>query len=470
MVPPSFSLPPQQLAEIFPFHLVFNRHKEIVQIGEVLQRSCPGLSVGSQIEEHFRFNRPTVAVEFDAIRKQSHALFLLECVHNGMQLKGQIVYVEESDVIFFLGSLWVTDIADLKPLKIKLKDFAIHDPIGDFLFLLQAQNTVVSDAKKLANQLTQQQSELQEALKVKEELAATAQAQSLKLEQTLVKLREAQIQLIQAEKMSSLGQLVAGVAHEINNPVSFIYSNLNPAKEYTQYLLELIRLYQKFYPNPAGEIQKHSEDIDLNFIIEDMPKVLESMNNGADRIRQIVLSLRNFARLDESGMKRVNIHEGINSALLILQHRLKSKEEHPDIEIVKEFGVLPPVECDAGQLNQVFINLIANAIDAFKESAASGKIIDAPRITIRTEAAHPYYVMVRIADNGLGMIEEMKKRIFNPFFTTKSGGKKTGLGLSISYHIVQKHKGILRCVSSPGKGTEFWIKIPVRQHLGMSAG
>ncbi|MEG3863479.1 PAS domain-containing protein [Microcoleus sp. herbarium12] len=303
------------------------------------------------------------------------------------------------------------------------------------------------------------------------------------LEQTLQQLGRTQAQLIQAEKMSSLGQLVAGIAHEINNPVSFIYGNIIHANEYAKNLLQLCSLYQKNYPQPVTEIANFIEEIEVEFMQEDFPNLLNSIENGADRIREIVLSLRNFSRLEESDIKRVDIHEGIDSALLILQHKVKENGRNRQIEIVKEYGILPPIQCYVGQLNQVFMNILSNAIDALANirnrklefaSAPDGErqnfptlplACDAfPLIRIRTEVLDNNRVAIAISDNGSGMAESVKSRIFDPFFTTKPVGKGTGLGLSISYQIVvERHRGALRCLSTPGGGTEFAIEIPIKQ-------
>ncbi|MCX7592532.1 MAG: PAS domain S-box protein [Fischerella sp.] len=300
--------------------------------------------------------------------------------------------------------------------------------------------------------------------------AQTAQEKAQQLEQTLQELQAMQAQLIQNEKMSSLGQLVAGIAHEINNPVNFIHGNITHASEYAQDLLRLVELYQQHYPNPEPEIEEEIEAIDLEFLCQDLPKLLTSMRIGTDRIRQIVLSLRNFSRLDEADMKAVDIHEGIDNTLLLLQNRLKAKPEHQEIQIVKEYGDLPLVNCYAGQLNQVFMNLLANAIDALEEGNRSWVIgngeeipnYQLPTIHIRTEI-QDNFVFIRIADNGPGMTEEVQQKLFDPFFTTKAVGKGTGMGLSISYKIVvEKHKGIFKCISSPGKGAEFIVAIPLQ--------
>ncbi|MBH8565856.1 PAS domain S-box protein [Nostoc sp. CENA67] len=290
-----------------------------------------------------------------------------------------------------------------------------------------------------------------------------AQTQAEKLTEALHKLQQTQSQLIQHEKMSSLGQLVAGVAHEINNPVNFIHGNLSYANEYFQELLSLLQLYQQTYPNSTPEIEDFSEEIDLDFLINDLSKILSSMNMGTNRIREIVLSLRNFSRLDEAEKKLVDIHEGIENTLLILHHRWKNSGNGLGISLIKEYGDLPLVDCYPGQLNQVFMNIITNAIDALEESFINKKTPEKPQIRIRTEVLDKNLVSIRIADNGSGMTEEVRARLFDPFFTTKPVGKGTGLGLSISYQIVvEKHGGNLQCLSELGKSTEFWIQIPVK--------
>jgi two-component system NtrC family sensor kinase len=303
------------------------------------------------------------------------------------------------------------------------------------------------------------------------ELYTQSLSKTQALEQTLEQLQKAQSQLIQSEKMSSLGQLVAGVAHEINNPVSFIYGNIAPATEYASDLLRLVQLYHQTYPHPAPAIADLREEIEIDFIQQDLPKLLDSMKIGAERIREIIQSLRAFSRLDEAEVKQVNLHEGLDGTLMILQNRLKAQPDRPEIQVLKDYGELPLIECYAGQLNQVFMNILVNAIDALEDLWNSqnhqGR---ADHLAIRIQSAlaqnlvaKQESVIIRIADNGWGMEESVRQRIFDPFFTTKSVGKGTGLGLSISYQIVtEKHGGSLFCNSELGRGTEFIIEVPMR--------
>ncbi|MBW4511295.1 MAG: hybrid sensor histidine kinase/response regulator [Scytonematopsis contorta HA4267-MV1] len=270
-------------------------------------------------------------------------------------------------------------------------------------------------------------------------------------------LQQKQLQLIQSEKMSALGQLVAGIAHEINNPIGFISGNIIHAQEYIQDLLQLVNLYQQYYPEPVTQIQEKLREVELDYLQSDLPKLIESMQTGINRIKDISNGLRTFSRNDSDRPILFNIHDGLESTILILKHRLKASDHRPGIQIIQEFGQLPEIECYAGQLNQVFMNILANAIDAVEESQ-----INTGCITVKTELAeNQQEVFIRITDNGVGMTEEVKQRIFDNLFTTKPVGKGTGLGLAIAYQIVvEKHNGVLDVNSYKGKGSEFIIRIP----------
>lgn len=271
-----------------------------------------------------------------------------------------------------------------------------------------------------------------------------------------LELKQTQAQLIQTEKMSGLGQTVAGVAHEINNPINFIYGNLEHAKNYTQDLLQLIEIYQREYPNPSLKVQKQIEEIELDFITEDLEKLFSSMKMGADRIRKIVLSLRKFSHLEESEMKTVEIHEGIDSTLAVLSHKLKN------IEIIKNYGNLPSIECYPAHLNQAFMNIFVNAVDALLSEAEK----ENKKITIVTKIIANKHILVRISDNGPGILPEITNKIFDPFFTTKPVGQGTGLGLYICYQIIEKHKGKIEVKSNLGQGTEVAISLPIKAQVG----
>ncbi|MEG4998217.1 PAS domain-containing sensor histidine kinase [Microcoleus sp. B4-D4] len=320
------------------------------------------------------------------------------------------------------------------------------------LIALEGLITDISEQKRSEEALRQSQTELTQ--------------QKLQLEDTLHELQQTQAVLIHTEKMSTLGQMVAGVAHEINNPVNSVCGNLVHVGHYTEDLLNLIDMYQRHCPQPPALIQNKIEEVELEFLLEDLPKAMSSMQIGADRIREIVRSLRNFSRKDDSQMSKVNLHEGIEGTLLILQSRLRAHGNYPEITVIKDYGNLPLVECYSGKINQVFMNLIGNAIDAIEEYNAGRSVEEAQatrsKIKIRTEVQNSNAV-IRISDNGPGMPEEVCQQLFEAFFTTKPADKGTGLGLSISYKVVREHGGTLSCVSALGQGAEFIIEMPMEQ-------
>ena len=395
----------------------------------------------------------------------------------------------EGAVILEWSSLYDEAIAQARPILIVIGLTSLGGLVLALLVGLRMANSIAKPLQAvttMAQQVTQTSNfDLQASVTTTDETGILATAlndliqrvkillnekeqRSEELQQTLNQLQTTQLRLVQTEKMSSLGQLVAGVAHEINNPVNFIHGNIIHIDSYTQDLLKVVQAYQAHSPNPPQTLQDTLDDVELDFLYEDLAKLLQSMKVGTDRIRQIVLSLRNFSRLDESEFKAVDLHEGIDNTLLILQHRLKAKPEFPAIEVVKNYGQLPLIECYPAQLNQVFMNLIANAIDVLEESVRQRTNDEQPAQTgtiwISTQMTAEDRVQIAIADNGSGMPETVRSRIFNPFFTTKPIGKGTGLGLSISYQIVtEKHNGMMWCDSTIGEGTKCVIEIPICQ-------
>ncbi|MBW4428854.1 MAG: HAMP domain-containing protein [Nostoc desertorum CM1-VF14] len=476
--------------------VIRRRHQFLRQMTNQLTKSNSSTIYLADSQQYFRainsFNRDIDLFLSQMVERASQENIIVEAELESLyQLQRNISFgVVCVILILFVGKfvlVWRPTVKNLHKLQVGTTEIAA----GNLNYRLNiGTGDEIEDLAKAFNYMAMKLTESREALLKNTELTAMNQRleveiterkqAELELQQTFMELQNTQSQLIQTEKMSGLGQLVAGVAHEINNPVSFIYGNIIHAYEYSQELLELIRLYQDYFPEPGENIQEKIKDMDLEFVLDDLPKTLISMKIGAQRIQEIVLSLRNFSRLDEADMKEVNIHEGIESTLLILQNRLKTKPEQA-IEIIKEYGNLPLVECYPGQLNQVFMNIINNAIDALDnyncERTAScitrslqAIQTNAAQIIISTAVTNDNRVVVGIADNGSGMTEQTKQKLFDPFFTTKPVGQGTGLGLSISYQIiVQKHSGVLRCESELGQGTKFWIEIPLHQQQQQTA-
>lgn len=331
---------------------------------------------------------------------------------------------------------------------------------------LQKLNRKINEQNFQLKEEIKERSEAQLALqKLTEDLENRVKERTNKLSEALNNLQQTQLQLVQTEKLASLGQLVAGVAHEINNPLSSISGNIVCVEDFIENIIEHLRLYQEHYPTPIPRIKNHAEEIELDYLLEDMPKIIASIKVGAERIQALSFSLRRFYRSDSSKKESVNLHEGIDSTLLILQHRLKGKGNRPAIEVIKKYGDIAEVTCYPGQINQVFMNLIANAIDAIEEAGNSGYFDSYKaqrKIEISTECLDSQFVMIRITDNGAGMSEEVKNQIFEPMFTTKPIGQGTGLGLSISRSIIEeKHGGKLICNSAIKQGSEFIIHLPM---------
>ena len=407
--------------------------------------------------------------------RQSHLTFINKAWtevlgHSVEDSKGRKLedFIDQSDI-----AAWQSALQQQEDCTLELR-FADHQ--GSILWLeisirfgsldrLSGSLIDITERKRAATSLKQTNEELE--TRVQERTTELVQTNH-ELNSTLQQLKKAQIQLVQQEKMSGLGQLVAGIAHEINNPINFIHGNIGYIQDYVKDLLGLVHHYQKYYPEPVSEIQAETQRIDLNFLETDLLKILASIKTGSSRIHEIVQSLRIFARLDEAELKFVDIHHGLDSALTILNHRLKAHPDRAGIQLVKDYADLPPIECYAGLLNQVFINILANAIDALeplsKQRWTEDFKPDASQITIRTALLDNARVQIAISDNGAGIPLELQERIFEPFFTTKSVGQGTGMGMSISYQIVtERHNGRLKCLSSPDEGTTFLIQIPIQQ-------
>ncbi|XGV86804.1 MAG: ATP-binding protein [Limnothrix sp. BL-A-16] len=513
---PQFSLSAELLVQLFPFHLALNHQLQIVQVGQALDRIYPHPLKGRSFADHFSISRPRISMSVEAFLRKKQSLFLLESQNIPLVLKGQMVELLEPEIILFLCSPSAINAQKLTDIGIKLKDFPLHDVTPDLVFLQQTTQMSVKQVETLNQQLIASQEQLKDALSIQEHLRFKAEKQARQLEQQLKELKETQIQLVQAEKMSTLGQMISGIVHEINNPLHFIYGNLDHCLNYAQDLLEACQVLLKASPRARewdelsraklsenwlseAAFDQNSQSLDpdagdsfdaavalanldlenLIFALDDFPKVLQSMQIGSQRIREIVEGLRQFSRLDASALDWFDIHEGIDNTLMILKSRLNKAKVTSGIEIIKNYGDVPLISCYGGQINQVFMNILANAIDALEDQnqacelpVRSGPKREPPKIWIETVLISSGWLRISIRDNGCGMPRDIQSRMFEPFFTTKSARRGTGLGMSISYKIVtERHGGRLRCISEPCQGTEFVIELPIEpaQLQGKSA-
>lgn len=496
-------LPPNCFGQVFPFHFVFNRDLEIVQAGEVLQRIAPAGFIGGQLDQFFQIQRPKVAVEFDAIIKRSKKFFLIESLAKGFQLKGQMMHVVEEDVIFFIGSLWVTDLSNIKDYGVKLQDFATHEPTTDFLYLLQAKSTALADTTKLAEELAAKQAQLEQTLGIVQEKNDNLQAALNQLETT-------QDQLIQSEKMAALGQLIAGIAHEINTPLGAIRSSVENIADFLDRNLETLPSFfqtlsaecnQFFFTllNSAKQDKAilssrekrklkrsnirilEAEGVDRADDIADTlaelncfdgiaelvpliqaPEGLQTLNmvyqfstllnstqtikTATDKAAKVVFALKSYSHYDHTGNKaETNLIGDIETVLTLYQGQLKN-----GIEVVRNYGEIPPVLCFHDELSQVWTNLIHNALQAMDYQGT---------LTLDVKQVDQQ-VQVKVGDSGQGIPAEVMPKIFQPFFTTKPPGEGSGLGLDIVNKIVQKHEGEITVESLPGN-TQFTVSIPL---------
>ncbi|MGD1902639.1 MAG: AAA family ATPase [Geitlerinemataceae cyanobacterium] len=425
-------------------------HNETWEVAAQCQEQGCQLKPGSSVSlPHHIFDRV----------KRSRAPLLIEDVAGEMQLLTDIYFHQSAPKsLVCLPLLKQGKLKGILYLENNLAAGAFTPNRLDFLNLLAAQAAISLENAQLYQNLEDYSQTLEETVKQRtQELQDNNQV----LNTTLMELQQAQAQLVHSEKMSSLGQLVGGLAHEINNPVSFIHGNLTHAKTYTIDLLDLLSLYQQYNPDPHPEIHNKQDEIDLEFLKTDAIQIFKSMRSGTDRIRDIVKSLRSFSRLDESDFKAVNLHEGIDSSLIVLQTRLRAQDWRPEIQVIKHYGDLPLLECYAGQLNQVFLSLLSNAIDAVEEQSRQQGSQWQGTITLQTQLDRGQ-VSIRVSDNGSGMSPATQAKVFDPFFTTKDVGKGTGMGMAIAYQIVaERHSGTIACTSELGRGTTFLLRLPM---------
>jgi len=460
------------------YMMLKSTNKELILI---IDDSLTNLALMSDLLLESGFEVMAIRDGATALQKLSEELpdiILLDIIMPGMDGFEICQILKKNPLTYDIPIIFMTALSDpvekVKGMNLGAVDY-ITKPFGQEEVLARVKTHL--KVRKLTKSLAQQNELLRQEIKERiavearlqkltEELEHRVEKRTAELSEALHDLQQAQVQLVQKEKMSTLGQLVAGVAHEINNPVSFIAGNITHAQQYIKDLIEHLQLYQQQFPLPGDEIEHHAQDIDLEFLLQDLPSLIYSMQTGTERIRQISVSLRIFSRADTTAKVAVNIHEGIDSTLMILKHRLRANDKRPAINVIKNYGNLPLIECYAGQLNQVFINIISNAIDAFDECIQTHSYAEMEAqentIIISTEVAeNANQVLIRISDNGPGMSPAVQEHLFEPLFTTKPLGKGTGLGLSISHQIVvEKHGGQLICQSVPKKGVEFVITLP----------
>ncbi len=498
-------LPPKHFAKVFPFHFVLNRDLEIVQTGESLAKVMPEMLLGESFDQHFKILRPHVNLSFDALLKKQKSLFLIESFVSNFQLKGQVIHLDEQNLIFFIGSLWITEMEKLKKYGIKLKDFAIHEPTKDFLFLLQSKNTVLGETKELASSLKQKKVELEATL------TSLAEKNS-HLNEMLQRLEATQEQLIQSEKMAALGQLIAGIAHEINTPLGAIRSSIeNIAKFLESDLISLPQFFEDLNPSqrslfleliskssesnwssarerrqnkrqltqaleeqelqdaddiaetladlniyknyrdylPLFNHQQGTHKLEMAYKVASLKKSSSTIQLATDRAAKVLFALKHYAHYDCSGSKKsTNIQDDIENILTLYQNQLKV-----GVEVVRHYSDVPPFLCFADELNQVWTNLIHNSLQAMDYNGT---------IFIDLEGDEEQ-IELRISDTGKGIPKEHLAKIFEPFFTTKPPGEGSGLGLDIVKKIVTKHEGSIHVISEPGN-TQFIVRFPILQN------